>query len=133
MNRCAILCVDDEPIILLSLKHELMDYFGDKFAYETASTAEKALEIINELKNEQIDVRIVITDWLMPGMKGDEFLHILDETHPEIQCIILSGQASRDELDVYLKSSNLAAYIEKPYSIHQIFKTIENIDKAKGV
>jgi DNA-binding NtrC family response regulator len=133
MNRSAILCVDDEPIILLSLKHELMDHFGDRYVYETASTAEKALEIIEALKTEQIDIRIVISDWLMPGMNGDEFLRILNASHPDIRCIVLSGQASREEIDVYLKNSNLAAYIEKPYSIQQIFNTIEEINKAKGV
>jgi DNA-binding NtrC family response regulator len=133
MDKSAILCVDDEPIILLSLKHELMDHFGDAFIYETASTAKKALEIIDELKREKVNIRIVISDWLMPGMNGNEFLHILGETYPDIKCIVLSGQASSEEIDVYRKNSNLAAYIEKPYSIQQIFKTIKDINNAKGV
>lgn len=45
----AILCVDDEPIILIALKQELKKQFGNEFQYETAINANEALEVVDEL------------------------------------------------------------------------------------
>jgi CheY-like chemotaxis protein len=45
----AILCVDDENIILDSLKEQLEKYFGYDYLYETAENGEEGLELIEEL------------------------------------------------------------------------------------
>ena len=68
MSKKAILCVDDEAIILLSVKQELQSHFRERFIYETALSAKEALVIIDELSAEGIVFILVISDWLMPGM-----------------------------------------------------------------
>lgn len=70
----AILCVDDEPIILIALKQELKKQFGNEFQYETAINANEALEVVDELAQNGINVILILSDWRMPGIKGDEFL-----------------------------------------------------------
>ena len=70
----AIVCVDDEAIIVLSLKQELQNRLGDEYIYESAMSAEEALQVIEELSGDDVCVILVISDWLMPGIKGDEFL-----------------------------------------------------------
>ncbi len=74
MSELAILCVDDEALILLAIKEELKNAFGGRFLYETALTADEGIQIIQDLVEDGIRLVLVITDWLMPGMKGDEFL-----------------------------------------------------------
>ena len=73
-ERKAILCIDDETIILDSLREQLEKNFGEDFIYETAESAEEAFEIIDELEEDGIEIAIIVCDWLMPGMKGDKFL-----------------------------------------------------------
>ena len=68
MAKRAILCVDDEAIILIALKQELKIHFGDRFTYETAINALDALKAIDELSAEGIEIAVVISDWRMPGM-----------------------------------------------------------------
>ncbi|OAD23176.1 two-component response regulator, partial [Candidatus Thiomargarita nelsonii] len=74
MTEQVILCVDDEEMVLNSLEMQLKEQFGDKYIYELAENAEDALEIIEELDEEGTEVLIIVSDWLMPGIKGDEFL-----------------------------------------------------------
>ena len=95
MKKGAILCVDDEPIILLSLVQELKRTFGNELAYERAMNAEAALATIEALEKEGVRVILIISDWLMPGIKGDEFLRIVHERYPDIKTIIFSGRSRR--------------------------------------
>ena len=71
MSSAAILCVDDEIVILDSLKEQLKRYFGDRYIYEIAESAEEAWEVIEELHEDEIKILIIVSDWLMPGIKGD--------------------------------------------------------------
>lgn len=63
-----ILCVDDEPHILSSLRR-LLKPCGYQFL--GASSAEEA---IARLAEEKVD--LIISDMRMPGMQGAEFLAI---------------------------------------------------------
>ncbi len=87
-----IVCVDDEKIVLDSLNSQLTRNFGNSFNYEFAESAEEALEIIEELKNEDDEViYVVISDWLMPGMKGDELLERVRSKVKNVKTILLTG------------------------------------------
>lgn len=74
MEKPVILCVDDEVIILRSLKEQLRRPFGDTCKIETAESGEEALKIFQEFLEEDVDVPVVIADQIMPGIKGDELL-----------------------------------------------------------
>lgn len=115
-EACAILCVDDEAIIILSLKMELLRQFGKEFIIETALDAQDALAVIDEMKESGVRLTLVISDWLMPGMKGDEFLAKVKTLYPTVRCIILSGQANPAAIERARKEIGLDAYIEKPWS-----------------
>ena len=73
MSNKAILCVDDENIILLSLRDQISRYFGDRYRYEMAESAAEAWEVIEDLHNVGVRILIVVADWLMPGIRGDDF------------------------------------------------------------
>ena len=74
MKKEAILCVDDEALMLLSLKTSLSRNLGENFIYETAINVEQAWEIIEDFHKDGIELILIISDWLMPGIKGDQFL-----------------------------------------------------------
>jgi CheY-like chemotaxis protein len=74
MSKPAILCVDNEGVVLESLELELRRAFADTYLYEMAESANEALEIIEELQEESSNIIVIVSDWLMPGTKGDDFL-----------------------------------------------------------
>lgn len=51
--KLAILSVDDERIILDSIKIQIQKNFDDTYLFEYAESAEEALEVIDELINEE--------------------------------------------------------------------------------
>ena len=71
MGIPVVLCVDDEKIVLDSLKKQLEAKFNYAFQVETAESGEEALELIEELISEDTEIPVVICDYIMPHMKGN--------------------------------------------------------------
>ena len=126
MAANAILCVDDESIILDSLQEQLEKYFGNDYIYETAENAEEGMELIEELLEDEIKILIIVTDWLMPGINGDEFLIKVHQKYPSIVNIMLTGQANEEAINKAKKYANLFAVINKPWSEDELFRIIKS-------
>lgn len=124
MTDKAIICVDDEMIILLSIVQEIKKAFGTRFVYEQALSAESALNIVDELTGEGMRDILIISDWLMPGMKGDQFLEIVKAKYPAIKAIIITGQADRNAIERIKSNSSVVAVLSKPWSRTELTETI---------
>lgn len=125
MVKKAILCVDDENIILNSLKEQIENRLGNEYTYETAESAEEGLEVIEELVAEGTEVLIIVSDWLMPGIKGDEFLIEVHKKFPNIVNVMLTGQASEDAIKNAKDNANLHACLHKPWKEDELIDTIK--------
>ncbi len=115
MPKKAIICVDDEQIVLSSLRDQLLQHFGNNYLYEFAESADEALEVIEELNQEDIHVVLVVSDWLMPNMKGDELLIRVHERFPRTVKVLLTGQADSEAVDRVKRLANLNYCIHKPW------------------
>ena len=127
MNQETILCVDDEAIILMSLKHELKNRYGSRFSYETALSAEDALEIIEELYSQGTRIILIISDWLMPGMKGDEFIVLVHKKHPDIQSVMITGHSDEFAIQRAKQEGNLLTCLKKPWTQTELYSIIDGI------
>lgn len=127
MNNNIILCVDDEPIVLLSIKMELISCFGDTFYYETATNGIEALEVIDDLKRENKNLFLVITDWLMPNMNGEQLLYRLDEISPDTHKIVITGEMNENELATLQNRKSVDRIFLKPWSKDQLTGYITHI------
>jgi CheY-like chemotaxis protein len=126
MVNPVILCVDDEKIILDSIKAQLKRHFGNRFVYEIAGSADEALEIIEELVQDGKIIFLIISDWLMPGIKGDEFLEQVHQKYPKIIKILLTGQASGEAIEKAYQLANLHRCLHKPWSDAELLEAIES-------
>lgn len=115
LKKIALLCVDDEELILHSLKSELANFDGRKYDIELAESGPEALEIFDELLNDGYDIPVVISDYIMPGMKGDELLKRIHRISPPTLKILLTGQATLEGVTNTINHANLFKYIEKPW------------------
>lgn len=125
MNK-AILCVDDERIILESLKYQLNKTFGNDFILEFAESGIEAIEIIDEFINDDIDLLLIISDYLIPNMDGEELINIVKDKHPNINVIMLTGQANSTVLGEMMEKKLLKEVISKPWSEEELIKIINN-------
>jgi DNA-binding NtrC family response regulator len=124
MSDTAILCVDDEEYILKALKQQLTNCFGNQYVYEVAQSVEEAWLAIDELAQEEIEIIIVVSDWLMPNVRGDEFLIQVHQRFPEVKTIMLTGQADAVAIDRARKEANLYACISKPWTQEDLRQVI---------
>lgn len=127
----AILCVDDESIILDCIKSQLKRHYGNEFYLETASSADEALEIIEEMNEDGIKILVIVSDWLMPGIKGDEFLIKVHEAFPGIVKLMLTGQADTSSVENAKKNANLYACINKPWKEEELFSILDEAMKQQ--
>lgn len=102
-----ILFVDDDKIILSILKSR---YKNKGYNVFTASDGTEALKI---LENNRID--LVVTDYYMRLMNGDELIKNIRQRDKEISIIVLSSQKNEDHIK---RTLDLGAddYILKPFS-----------------
>jgi len=126
MNKPVILCVDDEVMILDCLKRQLKTEFRNTYVYELAENADEAMVIIEELEKKKTEVLVVISDWLMPGMKGDEFLISVHQKFPRIIKILLTGQADKKALMRANTQANMYCYLYKPWNAKELIETIKS-------
>ncbi|MGB3532652.1 MAG: response regulator [Microcoleaceae cyanobacterium] len=126
MSSKAILCVDDEVIVLDSLKEQLKRRFGNQYLYETAECVEEAWEIIEELQAEEIEILTIISDWLMPGIKGDDFLIQIHQRFPDIVTVMLTGQADEAAIIRAKEQANLDYCLYKPWNEEELVQIISS-------
>lgn len=126
MSKSAILCVDDEVGVLESLEIELQQAFNGKYLCEFAESAVEALEIIEELCEAEVKILVIVSDWLMPGMKGDELLIKIHQKYPEIVTVMLTGQADKEAIERTKLEANLHAFIQKPWHNQELIEAIKS-------
>jgi CheY-like chemotaxis protein len=126
MPKSAIICVDDEVTVLESLEIELQKAFKNEYLYEFAESGDEALEVIEELIEDRVNILVIVSDWLMPGMKGDELLITIHQKFPEVTTILLTGQADREAVERAMNEANLHAYLTKPWNSKELIETIRS-------
>ncbi|HAX77985.1 MAG TPA: hybrid sensor histidine kinase/response regulator [Cyanobacteria bacterium UBA11372] len=124
MNQLAIVCVDDEAMVLRSIKDQLKRFFGKDYYIEIASSGKDALAIIAELPENNLEVALVISDQIMPGMKGDELLIQIHTYYPKIITVLLTGQADTQAIVNAVNHANLYRYISKPWEETDLILTV---------
>ena len=128
MNKLLhIICVDDEKIVLDSLNSQLTRNLGNNYSYEFAESAEEALEVIEDLSSDGKDtIYVVISDWLMPGMKGDELLTKVRSQLQNVKTILLTGHVDSKVVQEIENREMGIKCIYKPWNEKDLIELIEN-------
>lgn len=124
-----ILCVDDEPIVLTSLREQFERGLSGH-EVEVAQDAAEALEILDALIASGTPVPVVVSDHIMPGMKGDELLVQVHRRLPDTRTILLTGQAGLDAVGRAVNDAGLYRYISKPWKPDDLTMTVREAVRA---
>ena len=115
-NNPVILCVDDDQSVLQALRSLLEKTMGGQADIEVAECGDDALEICDDLAEEGRPVSIVISDYIMPNMRGDELLIKLHERSPKMIKIMLTGQSDLTGVRRVINKASLYRFLEKPFN-----------------
>ncbi len=111
-----ILCVDDDSALLKMLEWQIRQYFSGQVAVESAESGEEALELLADFKTQKRTLSILISDEVMKGMKGHEFLIGAHQLFPEAAKILLTGQSrSTTAIELLVQQVNLFRFLRKPW------------------
>lgn len=120
-QKLAILCVDDEPSILDTLEIEISKVFQEEdYLIEVAESGEEALELIDELLEQEYEIAVIISDHIMPNLKGDELLQQVHDKLPNTLKIMLTGQADVQAIGNVINYAQLYRYIPKPWNSEEL-------------
>ena len=125
MNQQVIICVDDERTVLRGLKAELQEALGNNYMIEIAEGGEEALELIEELLEDGDEIVLIISDHIMPDIKGDELLKQVHLISPETIKIMLTGQADLEAIANAINYAKLYRYITKPWQAEDLKLTVK--------
>lgn len=114
-----ILIVDDEINNLQLLKRT----FRGSYNILTASNGVEGLEVV---KQEGDRISLIVSDQKMPVMEGTEFLKKVNETHPEIVKILLTGHQDSDIIVSAINDCQLYQYILKPFDPEELKVSVTN-------
>lgn len=126
MSAVAIVLVDDDKTILDSLQGQVDHLYGGRFRCETAEDAAEAWEVLDELSEEEVTVVIVVSDWLMPGTRGDVLLRDIQKRHPKVDCVLLTGQAPREAEASLIADGIVTRVLHKPWSESELRDAIDD-------
>jgi CheY-like chemotaxis protein len=112
-----VLIVEDEKTFQLSLLDGLRRY-EQEFRVLTAENGKAAKEIL-----ETLPVDLVATDLKMPEMDGIELLAYIRKNHPYIPVIVMTAFGN-PELENWLRSIGVFAYLEKPIDLEEFTNKI---------
>lgn len=124
MTQPVILCVDDEPMILETLRRLLRRTLGGKYRFEFAGSGNEGIKLAQELIEAGEELAVVISDYMMPGLRGDEVLKAIHHLSPHTMNIMLTGHADIDGVFNAIQYAKLYRYISKPWENEDLSLTI---------
>ncbi len=122
-SRVQILVVDDEPTVRRGIKMLLEHDGHEVFAVDNGDAA------LAQLAQRKLD--LVITDYSMPGMQGDQLVARIREIHPH-QLIIMATAFVEEYKIEGQASGRVDALLLKPFSLKELREAIEQVLNFSG-
>lgn len=124
-RKTTVLLVDDESAIALLVELELarMGYYVLK-----AHSGAEAIRISSEFHT---PIDVLVTDWKMPDMSGDDLACELLVQRPEIKVILMSGYPEADAIAGAFKNDQLVL-LSKPFSSAKLDESICRLLRLPG-
>jgi len=115
INR-SLLIVDDEPYVVDSIKRRLRE---EDYTIYSANSGEAGFEILRSH-----DIGVALSDLMMPGMDGVEFLQQVQEEKPDVIRMLLTGHGTLQSAMDAVNGSHVFAYLTKPCAADQLKRTL---------
>ena len=111
-----VLLVDDEPVVLTSLRETLRP---EGYTIVLANSPEEALESAR-----QHTFAVVVSDHQMPGMTGVELLTEVRKLRPEAVRILVSAVPTTDVLVDAINQAQISRFILKPWQREELVQAV---------
>lgn len=114
-----VIFIDDEPNIISALKRVLIPVLSENADIYFTSDLQKALEWVRE-----IEFDVIVSDYLMPGMSGLEFIKIAKTLQPDAVLLMLSASTEFEVMRTAVNELNIYKYLIKPWVSDELCRDI---------
>jgi DNA-binding NarL/FixJ family response regulator len=123
--NAAILAVDDDILVLNSLRIQLERNFNDHIL-EFAQNVDEAIGVIDDLRSQDIKLIIIISDWVMPLKNGDELAKYVKNIDSSVKVVVLSGKLEEIKVQAYIENNTIDRVVMKPWDEAYLMEVIKN-------
>lgn len=127
MNHKIILLVDDEFILIESLRIQLSNILPQHILLESAMSGEEAIQLIDEFDTEKHELLLLICDFHLADMKGTDILRHALKKYPDLRKIILSGQSNAAQIEDFKSDFPKTTVLDKPWNFEKIKAVVNEI------
>jgi PAS domain S-box-containing protein len=115
-----VLAVDDEASVLTMLKETLENY-----GYRVIAAKDGA-EAVAAFTSHKTEIKVVVTDMLMPFMDGPATIRVLRKLDPTLKIIAASGLLDHEKVRDATGMDNIA-FLLKPYTAEKLLLTLRKV------
>lgn len=112
-GKKTVLLVEDEPTVL-QLTSQLLGSLG--FKVIEANSSDQALRV---MENSAPEIDLLLTDVVMPGMNGIQLAKQLNQLHPGLKVLFMSGY-SEEAISSPEEITEGRHFIQKPFSLESL-------------
>jgi two-component system NtrC family sensor kinase len=117
--QAKVLFVDDEPNVLTALERAFID---EDYEIYTVNSGEKGLAVMEK----HGPFQVIISDYRMPFLNGDEFLKEVYRRWPETERIVLSGYVDIAAIVAAINKGHIYRFIPKPWNDDDLRRTVHD-------
>ena len=128
--RSVIVVVDDEPLVLATMRDQLRHALTPAYGVEDAADGVDALELMDGLDEEGALISCVVSDQLMPRMSGDQLLTQVHARWPDARTVLLTGQADVHAVGNAVNAADLFRFLAKPWATQDLVMTVREACKS---
>jgi len=118
--KAAILLVDDDPDLMRFIAAALG---RSGFTVLTAETPQQALLIHSARRDE---IALLLSDVIMPQMTGVDLAHVLQQTHPELKVLFMSGYRAA-HLQKFGEVLSAYQVLSKPFTPAELLQAVKSM------
>jgi DNA-binding NtrC family response regulator len=122
----AILAVDDDIMVLNSLRMQLERNFANH-VLEFAQNVDEAIGVIDELRENQVKLIVIVSDWIMPLKNGDVLAKYVKSMDQTVKVVVLSGKLEESKVESYISSNTIDRVVLKPWDEANLMEIIKSV------
>jgi DNA-binding NtrC family response regulator len=125
-QQTSVLVVDDSRAVAHALRRELA---RASMQVTGVTSGAEAMEV---LANEEFQT--VIVDLVLTDMSGIDLLRQIQEKHPGLQCVVLSGHTTPDNIRSLRALDNVVRFVRKPWAHDVLLSSVrEAVDRGRSL
>ncbi len=119
LQKKTVLIADDEDLI----RELVADALSDDFNVLQAQDGEAALRLFEQHRDEVV---LIITDLVMPRMRGDVLAEKIREHCSSLPIVFISGYEREIQPDALLAKGK-TAFLSKPFDVESLILTLRTV------